>query len=56
MSPQRKTVELKENPSYGHVKFHSQTATQEAVYEDPDAIQPSNVNTGQNVAYAHVSS
>ena len=56
MSTQRKTVELKENPSYGQVKFHSQTATEETVYEDPDGVQPSDVHIGQNVAYAHVSS
>ena len=49
ISTQRNTVELKENPSYGQENVHSQPATQEAEYEDADAIQPPDVHTGTYV-------
>ncbi len=47
----KETVEMKENVSYGPVRVHSQTATQEPVYEEPDTMA---VHTEGNVAYGHI--
>ncbi len=47
----KETVEMKENMSYGPLRVHSQTATQEPVYEEPDTMA---VHTEGNVAYGHI--
>ncbi len=55
LAASKETVEMKDNMSYGPVRVQSQTATQEPVYEEPDAVQqPAHIHTGGNVAYGHI--